>query len=489
MSVCNRSGGLERMASGEIDTKQALRSHQMSNAFSLKDWGLCNLVLSAGDVLLGHPMMKRRRRLEQMQWWPRERIERERDQTLAKLIATSHSEVPFYRDLFAKASVTPEEIRSPEDLRRLPVVTKPMLREAYPDKCCRTVRQRTYEASTSGSTGKNFRVREDHETAGWYRASFLLALGWAGWRIGEPHVQVGMTTQRNLERRLKDRLLGCYYVPGFNLTDPALDRCLELMDGKRIRHLWGYPGSLFCLARRAQQRGWNTPLKSVVTWGDQLHAHFRETMERAFGVRVCDTYGCGEGMQIAAQCGHGSHYHVHELDVIVEYLDEKDHPVPAGTPGRIVLTRLHAGPMPFIRYDVGDVGIEGTETSCACGRSLRLLQSIQGRNADYVLTPAGNRLIVHFFTGILEYFREIDSFQVIQTSVEGIRIHIVPGPGYGHDTPRKVQDALRQRGAHLDIDIQAVKEIPLTPGGKRRFIVRTCGGETPPLSPELPLSP
>lgn len=450
----------------------------MSRFFTLKQWGLRNLLLPAGDALLGHPMMKRLRQLEQMQWWPREQIEAERNRRLAQVVATSCSEVPFYRDLFKKAGVKAADIRCPADLRKLPVVTKSMLREAYPDQCCRNVRGSTYETSTSGSTGRNFRVREDRETAGWYRASFLLALEWAGWRIGEPHVQIGMTTQRNLERRLKDALLGCHYVQGFDLTNQALDRCLDLLERKRIQHLWGYPGSLFCLARRAQQRGWNTRLTSVVTWGDQLHSHYRKVIERAFGVRVCDTYGCGEGMQIAAQCGTGTHYHVHELDVVVEYLDDRDNPVRSGAPGKIVLTRLHAGPMPFIRYEVGDVGIAGGEKSCTCGRSFKLLDAIQGRNADYVLTPSGNRLIVHFFTGILEHFPEIDSFQVIQNRTDTIRLHIVPGPGYNKQIQENIQTALRRHGADLNIEVQAVSEIPLTSGGKRRFIVRTTEFET-----------
>lgn len=449
----------------------------MTKLSSLKHWGLRNVLLPVGDALLGHPMMQRLRLLEQAQWWNREQIEGKRNRLLANVVATSYTEVPFYRNLFDQAGVKPADINCPADLRKLPVVTKAMLRAAYPDRCCRTVRGSTYETSTSGSTGTNFYVREDHETAGWYRASFMLALEWAGWRIGEPHAQVGMTTQRNLPRRLKDAALGCHYIPGFDLTNEALDRCLDLLESKRLRHLWGYPGSLFCLARRARLLGWNTPLTSVVTWGDQLHSHYREVIEQAFGVRVSDTYGCGEGMQIAAQCGTGSHYHLHELDVVVEYLDAQESPVPPGVPGRIVLTRLFAGPMPFIRYEVGDVGIGGGDQTCACGRSFGILESIQGRNADYVLTPAGNRLIVHFFTGILEHFREIDSFQVIQDRPDAIRLHIVPGPGYNPEIPEKIQNALRQRGADLNIEVQTVREIPLTSGGKRRFIVRTVGLE------------
>ena len=439
---------------------------------TLKGACLRNLVLPLGDRIFGHPMMNRLRMLEQAQWWPRDRLEQERNRRLAEVVSIAHAEVPLYQELFQKAGVTPSAINCPEDLQKLPVITKRMLREAYPDRACRRSRGRTYETSTSGSTGQNFFVREDHETAAWYRASFLLALEWAGWHIGDPHLQLGMTTRRNLERRLKDALLGCYYVTASNLSDEALDRCLDQLDRKRIRHVWGYPGSIFCLARRARERGWDTAASSVVTWGDQLHEQWRKLIENVFKVKVTDTYGCGEGMQIAAQCGHGPHYHIHELDVIVEYLDDGGDPVGPGEPGRIVVTRLHAGPMPFIRYEVGDLGVDGSGSTCPCGRSLRLLKQIQGRTADFVITPSGNRLIVHFFTGILEHFREIESFQVIQNSADMLQLNIVPGPAYVGQTQDKICRALHDAGADFDIHVQVVENIPLTTGGKRRFIIR-----------------
>lgn len=392
---------------------------------------LRRLLLPLGDAAMGHPMLRRLRHLEQAQWWSRQQLEAERDERLAEVAAIAYAEVPFYRELFESSGVNPLSIRSPHDLQRLPIVTKSMLRQNYPDRCCRKVGRSTYETSTSGSTGQNFWVCEDHRTAAWYRATFMLSLEWAGWKLGEPHLQIGMTTRRNLERRLKDSLMACHYVAGYDLSDTALDRCLNLLDRENIRHVWGYPGSLYALACRAEQRGCVLALKTVVTWGDQLHAPHRNTIERAFQVRVTDTYGCGEGMQIAAQCGCGPHYHIHELDVVTELVDETGDPVPDGEPGRVVLTRLHAGPMPFIRYDVGDLAVAEAQKTCKCGRNLRMLRTIQGRSADYILTPSGNRLIVHFFTGILEHFKEIGCFQVRQERPGSMRLLVVPKADFG----------------------------------------------------------
>jgi len=434
-------------------------------------WLIKSVILPAGDLAFGQKMMKRLSFLEKAQWWPTEKLHLFRDRSLRELIKVVYAEVPLYRELMDKASVGPEEIQKATDLHKLPIVTKQMLRSAYPDRATRNTGSKVYESRSSGSTGANFSVLEDSETAGWYRASFLLSLDWAGWKIGESHLQTGMTLNRDLPKRIKDALLKCHYISAFDLTDSKLDLGLEKLERYSIQHLWGYPGSLYYLARRAQEKGWNRPLNSVVTWGDNLYPRYRKTIEEAFQTRVLDTYGCAEGMHISAQCGTDNTYHVHSLDVIVEYLDDDGAPVSPSQPGNIIVTRLHAGPMPLIRYKVGDVGIAGDKSVCRCGRGYELMQSIEGRNTDVVLTPSGNRLIVHFFTGILEYFEEIESFQIVQDYPGSIILRVVPSGEFSNKTRQRVIEALREKGADLEIIVEVVNEIPFSPGGKRRFVI------------------
>jgi phenylacetate-CoA ligase len=417
-------------------------------------------------------MIGRLRFLEQAQWWDMGRLEHERNRSLQKLIEVAYTEVPFYRSLMDQAGIRPDEIHCMQDLKRLPVINKAMLRAQYPKMTTRATGQRTYEASTSGSTGMNFRVLEDNETAAQYRAPFLLALEWSGWEFGQPHLQTGITLHRSSLRALKDFFFRCHYTAAFDLSDGALDRSLDLIESNKLEYVWGYPGSLYYLARRALQRGWNRSLKSLVTWGDQLFPHYRKTIESAFKARVFDTYGCGEGIQIAAQCGHGPCYHVHMLDTIVELLGNDGKPVPPGQSGRVVLTRLHPGPMPLIRYQVGDVAVASKSSNCACGRALPLLEGVQGRVTDVVTTPAGNRLIVHFFTGILEHFPEIDTFQVVQETREDLLVRVVPQKTFSSESVARIREALMEKGLlGMRINIEAVTDIPLTPGGKRRFVI------------------
>ncbi len=168
----------------------------------------------------------------------------------------------------------------------------------------------------------------------------------------------------------------------------------------------------------------------------------------------------------------------------MEFLDDEGNPVRQGQRGNIVLTRLHSGPMPLLRYRVGDVGVAGNGRRCDCGRGYEIMESIEGRDTDVVITPNGNRLIVHFFTGILEYFSEIEAFQVVQESIDNILILIVPTQQFSDETKERIVSALQEKGATgIGISVQLVDEIPLTAGGKRRFVISKAAIRHQPFDP------
>jgi len=429
-----------------------------------------NFVLQSGDKLFNHNMVQRLKFLRKAQWWDQSQIKKFKNLQFQKLIKIAFDEIPFYRELITSIGVNSLDFPNDLKIEYLPLVTKKMLRDAGFSKTVRNTGLKTYKASTSGSTGENFTIIEDNPTAGFYRASFMLSLEWAGYKIGQSHLQTGMTLERSVDRKIKDYVLRCHYMSAYDLSDDHLDYMLSIIQKKNIKHVWGYPGSIFYLAKRANLRGLHYPLTSVVTWGDVLYSSYRDLIENTFGTKVIDTYGCAEGIQIASQCGFGSHYHVHEFDTIVELVDDNGNPVDKGETGNVVLTRLYPGPMPLIRYVVGDKATWSENDACECGRKLQLLERIDGRSADEIITPSGNRLILHFFTGILEFFPEIESFQVVQEEKTSITLNLVPRAGYVINEG-KIITSLHEKGADLKIIINIVESIPLEKTGKRKFIL------------------
>jgi phenylacetate-CoA ligase len=442
----------------------------------MKEWAWRNFLLPLGDLLANQTVMRHLRYYESSQYWPRERIQAEQDALLRQLVVTAYRGCSFYRELYDRTGIRPGDIRGYGDLHRLPMTDKLMLRAAYPDGLRLPTRHARHEYSTSGSTGLPFTVLLDDDTMSRARALMLLRTIYAGWTFGEPVFQTGMAVARGRLKALKDRCLLVTYRSAYDLSPSILDEYLEVIDRRRLEFLTGYAQSIYLLAERARQVGFNRRLRAAVTWGSNLLPQFRTAIQDAFGCATFDSYGVGEGMQIAAQSVHSGNYlHQFCLHVAAEIV-QNGQPVPDGVRGEIVLTRLNPGAMPLIRYRIGDVGRAATETIDTGGINLPLWAGVDGRISDIIVTPRGNQLIVEFFFGIFQYAPTIRLFQVVQTARDTLQVKIVTTAEYEPTHWDSVAHAIQEKGdPELKIEVEVVPDIPVEMSGKRRFIVSLLG--------------
>lgn len=444
---------------------------------SLYNYICKNVLLPLGDRLSRQRVMQYYSFINHAQWWDRERLHEYQSRELVQAVRAAYEQTTFYRELYDNHHIKPRDIQTRDDLSKLPIVTKDMLREAYPEHCTIKTARPWQEFSTSGSTGKPFTVRMDNDSMSRARALMFLRANYTGWDMGDPYLQTGMTLNRGLVKKVKDLVLRVTYVSAFNLSDDVLDEYLKTIEERQIKFVMGYAASLFCLAKRAEQVGFNNKLSGVVSWGDNLFSHYRKLIEKQFQCRVTDSYGCGEGIQVSAQCGQSNGaYHIFTPHVAVEFTRD-GWPVAPGEIGEIVLTRLNPGAMPLIRYNVGDLGRGSSRENCPCGRGLELMESIEGRDSDIITTPNGNKLIVHFFTGIFEYAKTIDAFQIIQEKPGEIVVKIVPMRDFRNEDWEKIKGEIIEKGdPELKINMEIVKEIPVEKSNKRRFVILRIAG-------------
>lgn len=428
-----------------------------------------HVALPVGDLLLRTEFMAELRRWRRIQHLPAAELDRLQRDGLRTLLAHASRAVPHYRDLGV----------APDDdpylwLRRFPILTKTDLREDGARLLTPGVKH-LVKVSSSGSSGVQSTLWCTPREISRAQAIQTLWWEWAGYRIGDTLLQTGITRDRGIAKRVKDRLLRTTYIPAFGLTDDEMAAVLGDPPQRGWRHFGGYASSLDAFARVALARPEiEVGLDSAISWGDKLYPRHRRHLRDAFDAPVLDTYGAAEGFMIAAQRVAGSGdapYCVMSPHVVVELLDEHDEPVEPGELGRVVVTRLDAHTMPMIRFRLGDLAVAPAEPAVIPGGpALPQLERIVGRETDVWVSPGGRTLTVHTFTGVMEHFEEIEQFSVIPHD-NSLTIEYLADGGFDPAVLDRAADALRDAvGERLTITWRRVEHVPDSPSGKPQII-------------------
>lgn len=407
-------------------------------------------------------------------------IRRRQEEKLARVVERARAESRFYRAFWKSG---PGLSSAYAALDGLPVASRADLAagQRRGELPLPAFRGKTIAARTSGSTGEPMTFHRSIDQESWFWALRFRIWRWAGYRPGDPYLTINLNPRLQWKKRLQDRLFRCSYLT-FNADNQDSRRIVEELRQRRIVHLNGFSSSLYVLARYMLERGTANPgVAGITATGDTLYPAFRDTIESAFGTRVLDYYGAGgEGLHLASQCPEsGTRYHLHPENAVVEVLGE-DGPAPPGVPGRVVVTQLDNQAMPLIRYDLEDVAVAAPAGErCACGRTLPLLERVEGRTADLVATPDGNFLVPHFFVVLFKNLQTLARFQVVQDRLEAILVRLVGHPGTDRaEVEATVRAAVAgaARGT-LATEFEWVDEIPLSGAGKRRWVVSAVSRE------------
>jgi phenylacetate-CoA ligase len=162
--------------------------------------------------------------------------------------------------------------------------------------------------------------------------------------------------------------------------------------------------------------------------------------------------------------------------VIVEFVplsreeqsEENDHRL-----HKMLITDLDNFGMPFIRYDIGDLGFPGDSSPCSCGVNLPRISRLDGRSFDVICAPNGRYVPGCFWTIVSREVPGIEAFQVRQPSMSDLKVTVVPGPGYEAERSLRSFEhrILEEMGDETRLEFEVVDKLPVGPEGKRRFVV------------------
>jgi phenylacetate-CoA ligase len=437
---------------------------------------LRRLIMPLGESIRGSSVLKNLERQKDIQWWPSERIRDLQEHKLRALVDYAYTMVPYYRDLFDQYSVRPTDIQSVDDLSKLPILEKHNVRNNFPGRLVSQEVQALspIEIHSSGSTGEPLRFYASSHAQDMRLAALFRFWEWADYDFGKRWVRISLWQQTDPVKQIYDRIMRCLYLSAFRVDEEILQEYVEKIKTFRPQIIRGYASAVYILARYIHKNGIDDiHVEAVITTGDNLFDHYRALIESAFHCAVFDTYG-GEGMVIGGECKQHTGLHIAADNVIVEFL-KNGQPVSPGEIGEIIVTDLNNYAMPFIRYRLGDLGRPSNQ-KCSCGRGLPLMESIEGRNTDIVVTPNGQYLVVHFFTVLFEHIVGVEQFQVVQEQVNTLLIRIVKNKRFTPEDHRHIIDTIHEAAdEELQIKIDFVKDIPLTDSGKRQFVISEIG--------------
>ena len=410
-------------------------------------------------------------RLEQTQWLPPARLAELQWEQLGRHLSFAYANVPYYRQLFDEHGLTPGRITDPTELRRVPFLTRDLLRSRFDDLTARASVGKVSRRTSGGSTGEPAIVLVDMNRLGFGEAVRLRAHRWFGLEPGAREVcvwgsPIELTRQDRL-RAARDWVLNSRVVSAFKMSEAEMASYARVISGYRPDKIMAYAHAMYVLTQYLAETGWTPPrgLRAIFTTAEMLFDFQREAITRTFGVPVGVEYGARDAGLMAYECPQRG-LHVAAEGIVLEI----EGAGPDGL-GEIVVTNLHSAAMPIIRYRTGDMG-QLDPDPCPCGRTLPRLKRLEGRRIDFLVAPDGRIMHPQAVVFILREVHPIREFQIVQEDLAHLRILIVPSEGFSEETRRAIQaKAERVMGAGVTVDVELTDAIARAPSGKHRFVI------------------
>ncbi len=441
---------------------------------------------------------KRSQELLEMDRLPVDTLETRQWQAFKSMLEHAYSTVPIYREMMDVSGIKPEDIKTRDDLVRLPTIDKRTVAASFPDRMTSTVSDRS-EWRYRSTSGTAFRLMSvtDYATRQWQGGLHLRNMNIAsGFEPGKR--QVTLRTQACTEACSASVAEEFHSENGtmlpFELEWPPfgfaqlirqetnlpplrgrgtlvapeiLDDCLEQIDQLAPYLLRGLPTFLLLLARRLKESGARPPGVQRIVVQDSLAPRVvKREIAEAFGCPVRETFGASELGSMGGECEHGW-LHLASDFFLIEILRRDGTAAEPGEPGLVAITSMMNRAMVFMRYLVGDLGriLPGP---CECGRNTPRL-TIDGRVQESLDADEGF-ITAEEVTQFLHRFPGVGFFQLIERTPNDVDLLIVPSKTDSLDAEALTRSTERFLGRTRRVKLRTVESILPEESGKFVFV-------------------
>ena len=404
------------------------------------------------------------------EYWTDKQWNNWRENRLSDLLHRAVRDVPYYREMWAERKKEGDS-SSWEDLQNWSVLEKKVLRDRGTEFIADGFsRSRMYHEHTSGTTGTPLHIWLTRESVKqWFALFEARCRRWYGfsrkdrWAILGGQLVVPVK-QMKPPFWVWNQGMNQLYMSSYHLSPVMTQHYLKALAKYRIKYILGYSSAIYSLAQAAvEKKVSGLQIETVITNAEPLYAHQRETISKAFGCPVRETYGMTEVAAAASECEFGRLHLWPEVGII----ETESNAAPSGA-SDFICTGLINAEMPLIRYRVGDRGRLSDE-KCDCGRNLPLIDSIDGRCDDVLYTSDGRSVgrLDPIFKGGLPILEA----QIIQNSLKRITVKFVRAEAFETKALDSLAERVRERLGDIEVTFEETTAIPRTSNGKFRAVV------------------
>lgn len=434
-----------------------------------------SLMLSIFDLSLflnGFPIKTARKDLKKIQAISKEDFEKYSIDKRKEIVNFHLKNNPFYSQFVGETEY--------KNWESLPIMTKKELQTPLQSRLSNGYKEKYYSNKTSGSSGIPFIFAKD---------KYCHALTWAVIqdRFGSIGIDFNSSLQARFygipldfigktKERIKDFLSYRYRFPVFDLSDAFMETVVDKFQKNQFIYINGYTSSVVLFAKYLKKK--KLHLKTIcpsinycVVTSEMLFEEDKTLLESQFGVPIINEYGASE-LDLIAFTNTVNEWELNSETLFIEILDKDNQVVPNGKEGRIVITSLYNKAHPFIRYDIGDVGIIDEKSSF----KKPILKKLIGRTNDVAYLPSGKTtpgLTFYYITkSIIEDDGNVKEFVVKQTKIDTFEIEYCSEIALTEDQLQKIILAITsylESGLHFTF--KRKEKIERTPSGKlKQFI-------------------
>ena len=384
-----------------------------------------------------------------------EQIRAWQDERLVKQVQHVWDNVPYYRRKMEEKGVTPADIKSVDDLHKLPLLTKTDLRDAYPYGLMgKPLKDCVRIQSTSGTTGRRVvAFYTQHDIDLWEDCCARAIVAAGGTNEDVVHVSYGyglFTGGPGLNGG--SHKVGCLTLP---MSSGNTDRQLQFMTDLGSTILCCTPSYAAYLAETIHERGIKDQikLKAGIFGAEAWSEDMRRDIENSLGIKAYDIYGLTEtsGPGVAFECSEQTGMHINEDHFIAEIIDpDTEEVLPLGSKGELVFTAITKEAFPLLRYRTRDICILSRE-KCSCGRTHVKMSKPMGRSDDMLIIRGVNVFPSQIETVLLQQGYTAN-YQIIVDRVNNsdtLEVMVEMNPERFSDSLAKIADAEKELIAAL----------------------------------------